>query len=254
MRGFLLIASLILVIVVMWDLEAPLWAFAGLGILAAIGAYYALAGMAVLTIFLRAGLALVPIGGIAAAIMYWVSGSDLIKPDEVRALIAATAVAAGWGVTFVTGEWRRVAQEQERRSDMIRAVISEVELILKHSQKPDWEQTIENLKTEYEKDRRYRAFIFYGHNYVTLRRLVEQIEVLDWPQIGAVINFFQLLDRLDRIQDRINSEEFHALPWERRQAGMVRYLTLQSQVAQEAERALAALRNGPFLGYLKRLR
>lgn len=217
------------------------------------GAYCLLLGFSTAAIFARAALALVPIGGLAVALILSLDQIDGLGGVDRRALIAAIVVAAGWVVGFVTAEMRRVGQEQERRRDLIRAVISEVELIASHGRKNDWQASIGAVEAEFQKDRRYQAFIFYGHNFATLRRLVDQIEVLRWRQIRSVMDLYQLLDRLDRMEDRIASDAFRALPWDRRQAGLVRFLTLQSQVPSIADDALMSLRDGPFNGLMGKI-
>lgn len=246
---------MVLVVLISNAASVPLLLLAGLfGVVAILAFYYFLVGLAVAAIFIRATLALFPIGLVTAALVVFVLQWDWLGDVERRAVASAIVVAAGWVVAFVTGEWRRVSTEQERRRDMVRAAITEIELISTHGRKVDWDTRIKDIEDQYAAAPDYKAFIFYGHTYGTLRRLVEQVEILEWDQIRPVMDLFQLLDRLDRIQDRIDSDQFRDLPSSRRCEGLKRYLTLQSQVSTIADAAVDALRKGPFQGWLKSLK
>ncbi len=216
--------------------------------------YYQLVGEVVARVFLRAALALVPVAMVATVLVLFVVRNSGLEPDVQRALIAAIAVAAGWVVTYVTAEWRRVATEQERRRDIVEAVITEVELIRKFGQRMDWTSASDEMIADFHKDRRHRIFIYYGQQYGTLKRLVGQIEILRRVQIGPVMDLFQALDRIDRMQDRMENEGFHNLDWSRRLAAGKRYLTLNEEIPSLCDAALVALKKGPFAGLLGRRR
>lgn len=221
----------------------------GLGLI-----YYLLAGFAVVSVIVRTLLTVVPVGALAAAIILIIMSLLTVDINLQRALIAATVVASGWVVTFVTGEWRALNQEQERRRDIIQAAIVEVELIADHGRLADWNASMTKIKDSFFADRRYQVFIYYGHQFVTLRRLVEQVEILQKHQIRPVMDLFQILDRLERMEARISDAAYATLPWERREAGVLRFLELQSKVPDLADNAVEALKNGPFFGVLPKSR
>lgn len=222
--------------------------------LALIGVYYLLLGLSMAAVLVRAVFAVVPVGLFAGGLIYTILHIDAIEPRVAQALIAAVVVAAGWVVGYMTGEWRRVSADQERRRDIVRAVITELELIAEHGRIADSEQVIEDVKEAFRKNARYDVFIFYGHQYLTLRRLVDQIEVLEWRQIAPIMYVFQSLDRLDRMEQRMHTAEFAALPKQRREDGITRYLKIWGKVPDLADNAIAALRDGPFQGWLRNLR
>lgn len=248
------VVCLTLVAMMVYNLTAELVPAVPFAVLAGAGFYYLLSGMSVLAVFVRAILALVPIGGAAALILLQFVNSDWLDDGETRALIAATVVAAGWIVAFVTGEWRQANAEQERRRDMIRAAITEIELIASFGQRADWDDLITRTEKNFHLDRRYSVFIFYGHQFSTLKRLVEQVEILAKHQIRPTMDFFQLLDRLERMESKMSSDAFRDLPWERRQEAVIRYLRMQSEVPNVALQATKALKDRPFHGILRRMK
>ncbi len=215
--------------------------------------YFALAGMAIVTIFLRAMLALLPIGALAGAIIYGVVQADFLETDETRAVVAAIVVAAGWVVAFVTGELRQTNLEQERRRDVVRAALVEVQQIIAATSQTDWDRVEDNTKALFFDDHRYEIFVMYGSQYKVLKRLVEQIEILRKHQIERVMALFQLLDRLSEIETRFDMDGFRNLPWERRQDAVLRYINLQRKVPAAAIKAEDALKDAPFWGWLRRL-
>lgn len=238
---------------VLYGVQAPAATFLVTGGLAIGTLYYLLSGLAVVAVFVRAALAFVPIAAIAGALIYWLVGAAWLAEEEERALIAATVVAAGWVVAFVTGELRQVNQEQERRRDIIRATLAEIDLIVDWADPIDWAAAINDMKDNFYKNRNYQVFVFYGHQYGTLRRLTAQIEILSKPQILPVTELFQLLDRMERMEVRMGEEIFAKLPWQRRQQAVIRYLELQAKVPAAGRIAAEALRNRPFHGLLRRL-
>lgn len=211
--------------------------------------YFLLFGTELAKVFIRAIAVFVPIAALTGFLITRLPNIGALSELSTDALTAGIIVAAGWVVTFVTGEWRRVSAEQDRRRDIIRACMSELELIIEHNEKPDWRARIQTLKNQYRVTKGYRAFIYYGHNYETLKRLALEIEILRWEQIPDVMNVIQLLDRLDRMQIRICSDEFAALPAKRQSDAVERYLRLHSELTQEAQKALKALKNGPYRGF-----
>ncbi len=229
------------------------WVGGGVSLIAGTGLlYYLMAGFAVLSVMGRTLLALLPIALLAGTIIATILSLTDLSASVQRALIAATVVAAGWVVTFVTREWRAVSAERERRRDIIQATIVEVELISDHGQLADWEASIQAIKDAFYANRGYRVFIYYGHQFGTLRRLVSQIEILQKHQIRPVMDLFQILDRLERMEARISEPAYAELPWDRREAGVVRFLRLQSQVPELAQEAVKSLKDGPFFGWLPR--
>lgn len=235
------------------DLGWPIWLAALLWVAALGCLYYVLAGLAVVAIFLRAALAFVPVAALSYLLVVQVVQSDLLGSGEKRALIAAVAVAGGWVVAFVTGEMRQTNQEQERRRDIIRATLAEVDLMVDWARPIDWSRARTDMEENFRRDRNYAVFVAYGHQFETLKRLVAQIEILGKHQIARVTDFFQLLDRLERMETQMRSDLFQTLPWERRRATVLRYLELQSQVADAGEVAAQALRERPFHGWMRRL-
>lgn len=222
--------------------------------IALIGVYYLLVGVSMAAVLVRAVFALVPVGLFAGGLIYTVLQIDALEPRVAQALIAAVVVASGWVVAYMTGEWRRVGTEQERRRDLVQASITELELISEHGRIPDWDAVIEETRAAFRKNARHDVFVFYGHQFITLKRLVDQIEVLKWRQIAPVMHAYQSLDRLERMEERMHSEAFAALPKYRREEGIVRYLKISAAVPDRADNAIKALRDGPFQGWLRNLR
>lgn len=232
----------------------PIWLVSLFGAFALACIYYALAGMAVVAIFLRAILAMLPIGAAAGAIIYFVISRDILETEETRAVIAAIVVAAGWIVAFVTGEMRQTNLQQERRRDTIRAALVEIQQILAATAPTRWDDIAKETKAEFEKDSDYVIFVMYAPQFSVLKRLIEQVEILHKDQIERVMALYQLLDRIEEIEERFDMEQFKSLPWQRRQKVVLRYIELQKKVPTAAERAEAALKDAPFWGLLRRLR
>lgn len=227
----------------------PAMVLAGIG--AVFAAYYLLFGLTRAAVLVRTLIVLVPVGIGAAGLVLAVLGWQGLDPDVTRALIAAVVVAAGWVVTYMTGEWRRVSLDQERRRDLIRAAITELELIRDHGRRVNWEAAIAEVETAFARQARYDLHIFHGQQYRTLRRLVDQIEVLTWRQIRPVMDAFQALDRLSQMETQMQGDAFRSLPKPRRRDGAVRYLTLLQELPQLADVAVMALRDGPFQGWVR---
>ena len=183
-------------------------------------------------------------------LVYIIIGVDGLDERVTQALIAAIVVAAGWVVGFVTSEWRSVSLEQERRRDLIKAAVAEIELIVSYSNEVDWGKAASKTKDEFFKDSRYKIFILYGHEFSTLRRPVDNIEVLRKAQITPVIDAFQLLDRIERMETRLSDPAFAALPANRREAAVLRYIDMQEKVGRTCQKAVDALRKVPFQGLL----
>ncbi len=216
--------------------------------------YYLLAGSSVLAIFVRAILALFPIGGVTAVLIYVVLTYVDLSEDSKRAVVAAIVVAAGWVVAFVTTEWRMATDEQERRRDVIRAALTEVELIVRLAQDVDWAARRRDIAEAFFRDRRYAVFVMYGDQFETLRRLAAQIEILNRAQIRPVLEFYQILSRLAQIEENISSTSFASLSPERREAIVLHYIEMRSAVPEIGGRARDALGTGPFHGLLRRLK
>lgn len=250
-------ALFIAAVVILRDHSGNLWYRVGAGgciALGLIGVYYLMLGLSMAAVLVRAVFALVPVGLFAGGLIYTVLQITTLDPRVAQGLIAAVVVAAGWIVGYMTSEWRRVSAEQERRRDVVRAAITELELIADHGRRADWDKVIADAQANFRKNARYDVFIFYGQQYITLKRLVDQIEVLRWGQIRSVMDIFQALDRLDRMETRMQSDAFAALPKTRREDALVRYLKIHGQIPGLAEGAVAALRDGPFHGWLRHLR
>lgn len=256
MRGWIAVfLAVCLVGGALWGVSAgaPIW-LPALLCMGALGCFYfALAGMAIVAIFLRAALALLPIGILAGAIIYGIVQADILGDAETRAVVAAVVVAAGWVVAFVTGELRQTNLEQERRRDVVRAALVEVQQIIAATSPTDWDKVEEHTKREFFNDRRYEVFVMYSQQFKVLTRLVDQIEILRKGQIERVMALFQLLDRLSEMETRFDMDAFKALPWERRQDAVLRYIKLQRQVPAAAVKAEDALKDAPFWGWLRRL-
>lgn len=231
----------------------PIAAAALCWLLAGVWAYYLLDGLEPLLTLIRAVLVLLPIGGLATLLIGALVASEVFPSSEHRtlqALIAGIVVAAGWVTTFVTGEWRRMTMERERRGDMIVATRDEIALIKKFNERADWPGIRQEISDQYRKDSRYQAFIAYGPEYSTLKRLVEQVEILRQDQIEAVKSLYQLLDRIDQTHAAIHSDDFKTLPADRREKTVMRYLSLYESVSVTAEKALSVLSDEPYPGLL----
>lgn len=230
----------------------------GIAVLVWLGAlavlYYLLAGVSVLAVFVRATLALLPIGGVAVGVIYALLAYAGLSDGEERAIVAAIVVAAGWVVAFVTTEWRKATEEQERRRDMIRAALTEVELIARLVRSIDWDARMTDMRQAFFKDSRYQVFVMYGHYFETLRRLTVQIEILSKAQIRPVMELVQLLERLEKMEAHMMSEAFTRLGSARRLEGVLRYLRMQKALPGIADTAAGAMRNRPFHGWLRHLK
>jgi len=195
----LIIAAMVLAGLWAWgsgDLHPLLYGIGALAFTGAVvGVYYLLLGLSMAAVLVRSVLALIPVGMFAGGLIYFVLVSNALSERVSQALIAAVVVAAGWVVAYLTGEWRRVGAEHERRRDIIRAAITELELIADHGARADWDKAVESTRDQFRKNARHDVFIFYGHQYVTLKRLVEQIEILNWGQIRPVMDIYQALLR-----------------------------------------------------------
>ena len=163
-----------------------------------------------------------------------------------QALVAGLVVASGWLITFLLREMSVLLDTNERRRDMIRAVRAEVELIKHFAEKVNWEEAMDAIRAAYAADPDYPPFVAYGRQFAVLRRLVDEIEILDTEdQIRAVIDMFQLLDRLEQLEGRFSEVRFASLSQERRCEAVIRYHKMQQVLPSVADRVLLLLpRNG----------
>ncbi|MEO0358097.1 MAG: hypothetical protein AAF386_07340 [Pseudomonadota bacterium] len=227
-----------------WLIAASFWALAGAW------TYFILAGSHIVLVFVRAGMALVPIAGATGLLVQRLL--DIKVDDGIkRALIAAVIVAAGWIVGFVTRELQRTSERNERQADLIRALSNEIEVIVALNARVDWEERVEGLAQEFQKDMRYQTFILYDHQATILNRVVAQVEVLTDSQIPPVMAFFQLVDRLQQLADRMRTDDFKSLPGDRRRDIAILYHRLQAKLVTQGNDTLTALKIKPHLGLLK---
>jgi hypothetical protein len=182
--------------------------------------------------------------GLGAALVIFLSliKVDLANVRVQQALVAGIVVSSGWLMTFLLREASVLLDRRERRRDMIRAVRAEVELIKYFAEKMDWDEAMRDIRAAYDEDPDYKPLIAYGRQFAVMRRLVAEIEILDTePQIRAVIDMYQLLDRLEQLEQRISDAEFSQISTDRRVEAVIRYLKMQQALPEVANRVLSQL-------------
>lgn len=196
------------------------------------------------TILRRAMLVLLPVFVAVATIIVVLVRLEGLEDGARNAIIAGTIVMSGWVVTFLTHELRLATERERRRADLIEALSAEAKKIRKDAGKLDAEAAIGTIRTNFESDPNYQPFVFYGHNFETFKKVMSEIEVLPFDQIETVVNFYQLMDRLERMETVLGSEAFSKLPSMRKEDGLVRFMRLHGQVASEAEKVISLSASG----------
>ena len=224
--------------------------------LASGGAYVASAGKQGIVLARMVLLVLVPL--VVIGILLVVSALHFVPVDDTAsgskltpALLAGIAVSLGWIAGPLTQELRRSDEQEERRRDMIEACANEVWLIAKFAANLNIEVVIQQMQRSFARDNSYRVFVLYQREFGTLRRLVEQIEILRKDQIDPVMSFFQLMSRLDQIEGKLNSEQFCTLPRPRRENAVVMYYRILETVPADSLRVLEALDRPEYAAKLK---
>lgn len=169
------------------------------------------------------------------------------------ALLAGIAVSLGWIAGPLTQELRRSDEREERRRDMIEASANEIWLIAKFAANLNVETVLEEFRRSFARDNSYKVFVLFRREFSTLKRLVEQIEILRKDQIDPVMSFFQLIARLDQIEERMNSDEFHKLPRPRREAAVRLYYRIFATIPAESLIILKALDRPEYASKLEKL-
>jgi hypothetical protein len=210
------------------------------------GVYVALSGRQGIVLTRMVLLVLVPLmvlGGLLSVLaVTFVSAEVGATGNKLTpALVAGIAVALGWIAAPLTQELRRSDEREERRRDMIEACAEEVWLIGKFAANLDIEEVIAGMQRAFALDNQYKVFVLYRREFSTLKRLVEQIEILTQQQIGPIMNYHQLLSRLDQIEEKMGGDAFSDLPRTRRENAVVLYYRLLATVPAESVTVLNAL-------------
>ena len=214
------------------------------GALAGGGAFAAAAGSRVLALARMVLLVLIPLVGIGILLIITVVSFVPVAEGTtnfIPALIAGIAVSLGWIAGPIAQELRRSDEREERRRDMVEASAQEIWLIAKFAANLDTDAAIQAIKKALARDNRYEVMVLYRREYRVLSRLVDQIEILRKEQIDPVMSLFQLLTRLDQIEDQMGSEAFKKLPRPRREAAVERYYRMMATLPKDSVETLRAL-------------
>ncbi|MBE9637829.1 hypothetical protein [Salipiger mangrovisoli] len=222
------------------------------------GAYLALAGARGLVFAKMVLLVLLPLAGIALLLIVAVvqflpqagAGAEKITP----AIIAGIAVSLGWIAGPLAQELRRNDEREERRRDMIEASANEIWLIAKFASNLDCKAAIQEISEAFEKDESYEVFVFFRRDYGTLKRLIEQIEILQKQQIGPMLGLYQRLNQLDQMEENMASDRFRLLSRVRREKAVKVYYRVLDGIPEEAVVALHALDRGEYASKVAALR
>ena len=170
---------------------------------------------------------------------------DLTDFRVQQAFVAGLVVASGWLITFLLREASVLLDVRERRRDMIRAVRAEVELVQFMAEKLDCDQAIHDIEAEYAQDPNYKPLVAYGQQSAVLKRLVGEIEILDTGnQIRAVIDMYQLMDRMAQLETLFAEPGFAELDADRQVSAIRRYFKMYKVLPSVAERVLTQLPRG----------
>lgn len=226
------------------------WGGLAVALLTATGCvYYLFEGGATLRVITRAVVALLPVAlGVFLLTLVIHRGDD---PPESRIMIAAVVVAGGWVVGLITQELRRVDEREEKRRDLIKALKAEINLIADINRKVDWKDAEEKARRDFASDANFVPFLVFLHDTDILRRVVDEIDLLDGDQIQDVYDFFHLMDKIRQVAVRLESDAYRDMNVERRLDVFLRLLRLHDVIVETGEKALEALNNDRFRGLVK---
>lgn len=226
------------------------WSGLACALLAATGcAYYLFEGAATLHVIMRAVIALLPVAlGVFLLTVLIQRGDD---PPESRLMIAAIVVAGGWVVGFITQELRRVDDREEKRRDLIKALTAEIKPIITLNRKIDWKDAEEKAKRDFASDPAFVPFLVFLHDTDVLRRVVNEIDLLNREQIDDIYSFFHLMDKIRQVAVRLENDAYSAMSAKRREDVYIRLLRMHGVVAETGEAALKALDKDRFRGLIE---
>lgn len=205
----------------------------------------------VMQVFARAVTAIVPIGGVAIGLVVLIQPYFGDNEETFRIVAGAVVIASGWVVGFVTSELRRVDEREERRRDLTIALIAEIRVLVKLHSKPDWADMVAEAQAEFDAEIAaqdagedhppHLPFVSFIYKTTVLRRVIDEIEALDEDQIDDVYMFFDLIERIQQVAERLDTEGYKTLSPERRKTVYVGLLKMHGTVVQAGERTLNAL-------------
>ncbi|MEM9394180.1 MAG: hypothetical protein AAGA38_10000 [Pseudomonadota bacterium] len=232
------------------DASSVRWGGAGLALLVVMGClYYWLSGAGTVFVISRAFIALLPVVFVAFFLTLFIAqGPD---PTENRIMIAAVVVAGGWVVGFITQELRRLDEREERRRDLTKALIAEVQAIVELNSAYDWENAIADAEINFTRDQDYVPFLVFLHETEVLRRVVNEVELLRRDQIRDVYAFFHLMDKIRQIAVRLDTATYGKLATVRRKDIFIRLLKMHGNIVETGEKALLSLQRDAFNGLVK---
>lgn len=222
------------------------------------GAYARLSGKQGRVLMRMVLLVLLPISAIGVLLVFlafhFMPDTLGNQPDKLApALMAGIAVSLGWIASPLTQELRRSDEREERRQDMIEASAIEIWQIADFAAKLNVADAVASVKHAFARQTKYEVFVLHRREFGTLKRLVEQIEILERHQIEAVTSFYALLTRLDYMEERMESEQFRRLPRPRRENAVEIYYRILATIPAEALDVLKTLERAEYAADLERV-
>lgn len=167
-------------------------------------------------------------------------------PRIVQAVAAGALVGVGWGVTFLTQEYRRWLERRESRVDLQQALRAEIsdafadndaETLLAHGE----EMAARIIRAGDEAGRAFHVFVPKPVNLTVFRALADRIHLLDTPVIDSVIWFYSQAADLQAFAEDLRSRDYRLMPAERRALAYRHYIAMQIEAVRRKAIAISEL-------------
>lgn len=206
-----------------WQSElSDSWALV-LGGAGLIALYLSIAGRLLAEVLGRVLLALMPLVGIAVAIIFLVvlpmPDADALQPS----LIAGTVIVAGWVATWLAAEYRQARVRQDTRRDVLLALRSEIFTAFQTLDATDWRANGRSVQAKIEAggdvpETAYYPFTASESPPIVFQSVSGSIKLLSPETLEPVLRFYTSLTDLSTLAGDLQREDFARLSWQRRVA------------------------------------
>lgn len=189
-------------------------------------------------LFIATGL--IVLGGLLVA---YLATSTEIEVRVLQALIAASALALGWIVTFLLQEYRAHRQRHDRMNDVQKALYAEIRACLEGQLKRDdlerhGSEMVARMRDAADEQTRYIPLIPSERNDMIFKAIVGEIHILPRISIDPVVVYYSQLAAIDAIIEDLRSEAFATLHVDRQIRMYQDYISLKKEAITLGEQAL----------------
>lgn len=203
---------------------------------AALLAIYAVVSRAGRRVLLRAVIVALPVALLGFAAFRGIVGfaDPAANADVMRALIAGSALAAGWIVTFAIQELRNEQQRLSRQVEMLIALRAEALDYLQDVGRDDIASEAEETAAKIERgdgQTPFQPFIPTAKRLAVFAALSGDLPLLRQDCLAPIVAFFTQVEDVHAMSQDMQREDYRSLPADRR-ARMYRHF---AQMRKEAE-------------------